>query len=586
MRSLPSRPRATGVRARTPLPAVRGGARARVAWLLFLAVVFSLVVTSARASRHEHYGLDEGLATGEIVSIAEDREGYLWVATFASGVHRFNGQVFERFGLVQGLSSQRVKRIHVARAGQVRLATLEGLFLFEQGRFVRDPRLGAAAIYDVLEARDGSLWLATGDGAVRFRGTEVLRIGVKEGLPMANATALAEGPGGEIWIGTTRGLVRFVAGRMDVWNGGEHGFRDYITRLLVGPKGELWIATDTGVERFDGTRFRRLDLGVEERDLYVLDLVFDRKDRLRIATLGAGVLSWDGERIGQCGIDQGLPSSNVWSLATHQAGGLWIGTEEHGLFLREAGPFELVISAERLSDAVPVDLANAADGGLWVATTGAGAMHIKRSGTVLLSQRSTLPMLQLTYAEGLPSDFVRRLLPSRAGLLVGTKMGLALWDERAVTVLEEKREPYPVRGLVEEPDGRIWLVNKEEGLVRYTRRGSAQGVGDDGPLWQRERFPFAKDPTPASIWSIARSPRDPTGPLWLGATSALYRFDGRGFQRLDARGSPARTGWDSSSLIRRIGCGSAPMKRSASSICASLRQGGPCSAYLVRPGSR
>lgn len=65
--------------------------------LLMLPVVGAPRQTlAASAAGYEHYGASEGLASGEVVSIAEDLEGYLWVATLASGVHRFDGRVFER----------------------------------------------------------------------------------------------------------------------------------------------------------------------------------------------------------------------------------------------------------------------------------------------------------------------------------------------------------------------------------------------------------------------------------------------------------------------------------------------------------
>lgn len=514
-------------------PSRRQSYHAAALLAFLLTACLSARTLAARAPGYERYGADEGLASGEVLSIAEDREGYLWVATFASGVHRFDGRSFERFGPQQGLTSQRVKRIHIDRTGRVRVATLAGLFQFDGERFVQDPRLGDAAIYDVLETRDGAFWFATGEGVVRIWHKEILRLGVSEGLPMANATALAEGVQGEVWLGTTRGLARFQAGRMTVWRRHQAGMtNDYITRLLVDKHGRLWVATDWGVASFDGVSFSTLDLGIGERRLYVLDLVVDRKEDLRIATLGAGVLSWDGTRLGQVGLDQGLPSANVWSLAVSQAGGLWIGTEEHGLVLRDDGPFEPVIASERLAGAVPSHLVHTSDGGLWVATVGAGVVRIGNTSTTLLG-RPTM-MQTLSYKDGLPSDFARRLLPGSAGLWIGTKVGPALWDGHTMTTFDETREPFPVRDMLEDPKGGLWLVNKEQGLVHYSLPAPVPGAPAPAERkWQLERFPLAAEPTPASLWSITGDPR---GHLWLGATSALYRFDGHEFQRWTATG--------------------------------------------------
>lgn len=494
-----------------------------VALFVLLVASFARETNAASASGYERYGASEGLASGEVVTIAEDDDGYLWAATFASGVHRFDGSVFERFDADDGLTSQRVKRIHVDHAGHVRVATLAGLFVFDRGHFVQDPNLGDAAIYDVLETSDGVFWFATGTGLVRIAEGHLLRLGKEDGLPDINTTALAEGPHGEVWIGTTRGLARYDHGRIDAWTTDHPGMkRDYVTRLRVDAIGQLWVATDWGVDRFDGERFHPLDLGVGDRHLYVVDLAVDRQKRLRMATLGAGVLTWDGQRLTQIAPAQGVPSANAWSLAPSHAGGLWIGTGEHGLLLRESGPFDPVVSSDRLGGTVPFALARASDDALLVATVGSGVIRVEETATFLLGQHGSVQTLGAQ--NELPSDYVYRLLPGRAGLWIGTKAGAALWDDRRMTLLDPQRKPWPVRGMVEDDEGRLWIVDKEQGLVRYTL---------DGEVWRMDRFPPSSKPTSTPLWSITRDGR---GQLWLGATSGLYRFDGQQFEYWPAKG--------------------------------------------------
>lgn len=503
-----------------------------VLWLLLW--LFARAAEAARSPGYERYGANEGLASGEVLSVAEDREGYLWAATFASGVQRFDGQAFERFGPEQGLTSLRVKRIYIDRDGEVWVATLSGLFRWQGGRFVRDARLGDVAIFDLLQTRDGAFWFATMDGALRLHDSERLHLGTAQGLPAANATALSEGPAGEVWIGTTRGLARFHQRQLTSFCAprGERPrtcqvalglSNDYVTRLLAERDGTLWLATDWGVAHYAGGRFFSLNLGLGERRIYVLDLLRDHAGRLRIATLGAGVLSWDGVTLRQLGPAQGLPSANVWSLALRESGGLWIGTEEHGLFLREEGAFSPVVSNERLTGAVPAALVRSSDASLWVGTVGAGVFRLQDGPTELLGRPHSAPLVR--YDDGLPSDFVRRLHLGPSGLWIGTKVGAALWRGSVLTVLDERREPFPVRDLAEDRQGALWLVNKEEGLLRYQPISDASST-TDGPRYQRQRFPLADQPTPASLWSMAQ---DTEGRLWLGGTSALYLFEGQAF---------------------------------------------------------
>ena len=504
-----------------------------VLYMCALGLLLTQLAQAARAPGYERYGTSEGLTSGEVVSMAEDAEGYLWVATFTGDLQRFDGQNFEHYSAAHGLTSRRIKRIHIDHTGRLRVATLAGVFVLRGERFEREPALGEVAVYDLLETQDGAFWFATETGAVRTHHEQVLRLGVHDGLPMANATALAEGPSGEVWIGTTRGLARYHHGQLTSFLKDHASLGDdYITRLLTDPRGTLWVATDWGVSSFDGKRFTPLDLGVGARHLYVLDLLLDRHQHLRMATLGAGVLSWDGAKLGQVGLGQGLPSSNVWSLAQSRGGGLWIGTQEQGLLLREHGPFDPVISIGSLTDAVPSALLRTPSNELWVGTVGAGVLRLQNRATVLPDRTPALPAL--TYSKGLPSDVVRHMLATPSGMWLGTAVGAAHWDGHAVTLLDPQRQPWPVRGVLADPDGSMWMVNKEQGLVHYRRspRDSAPG-SQSGAMWSSERFPDAAQPTPASLWS---SVRDRSGVLWLGATSALYRFDGQQFQRVAAAG--------------------------------------------------
>lgn len=484
--------------------------------LLLLLLGLAAPARAASSASFEHYGSSEGLAIGEVVSIAEDHEGYLWVATFTAGVHRFDGRVFERFGFEHGLASRRIKRIHVDRTGRVRIATLNGLYEFDHERFVQDATLGNVGVYDVLETKDGAFWFATDAGVVRSTRGKTLRLGKEDGLPELNATALAEGPHGEVWIGTTRGVCRFENGKIEAWT--QHKAfmnHDYVTRMQVDDRGHLWMATDWGVERFDGQQFHQLDLGAGDRHLYVLDLLFDAQKHLRIATMGAGVLRWDGERISQLGPAQGGPSAHIWSLALSQTGGLWIGTQEHGLVLREAGAFDSVVSLQGLAGAVPRAITRTSEGELIVGTFGVGIVRIDEKKLHLLGVPESLQTMGV--GDGLPSDFITRFLPGTSGTWIGTRAGPAFWDGRQIIALDPAREPWPVRGMYEDAEGNLWTTSKEQGLVRYRRNKDS---------WRMDHFPV-NEQAPVPFWSLVRAPN---GDFWMGATQAIYRFDGKKYQ--------------------------------------------------------
>jgi ligand-binding sensor domain-containing protein len=58
---------------------------------------------------HQAWGLREG-APGAVTSIAQTTDGYLWLAT-PSGLHRFDGNRFERLVPVEGPPLRRVVKV-------------------------------------------------------------------------------------------------------------------------------------------------------------------------------------------------------------------------------------------------------------------------------------------------------------------------------------------------------------------------------------------------------------------------------------------------------------------------------------------
>lgn len=83
-------------------------------------------------------------------------------------------------------------------------------------------------------------------------------LGLKEGIPQSQVSALAQDREGYLWVGTWGGLARF--------NGAEFKsfFREdglpstRIQELLVASDGTLWIATVAGVSRIAGRRLEIL----------------------------------------------------------------------------------------------------------------------------------------------------------------------------------------------------------------------------------------------------------------------------------------------------------------------------------------
>ena len=165
-----------------PLLQPASAMRHRYYMFLCLLMAFSLVTTGyAQDLAFETVSLPSGSAANSIIDIAQDHQGYLWLATY-NGLHRYDGYEVRSFRPVVGdstsLSHRRVESLLVDHTGTLWVGALyAGLNRFDPvtetfTRFQHDPQdstsLSDNAVIALLEDHAGTLWIGTHGGLDRF----------------------------------------------------------------------------------------------------------------------------------------------------------------------------------------------------------------------------------------------------------------------------------------------------------------------------------------------------------------------------------------------------------------------------------
>ncbi len=231
-----------------------------------------------------------------------------------------------------------------------------------------------AFVYDVLEASNGDIWIATWSGANRILGGRLDDIASWQtytventdgGLPNDWVYGLAEGANGEIWLATEGGLARFIDAKWVNWRHddglgasfervsgdiqfqndpaqfsshharqkAEQGLQDvkvaynpnYVISLLVTPSGEVWAGTwGGGLSRFDGKRWQTYTVrdGLPGNHVFALDL--DSNHRIWVGT-SSGLAMFDGANFVHYDRLDGLYSDVVFSIGFGPDGSAWVG---------------------------------------------------------------------------------------------------------------------------------------------------------------------------------------------------------------------------------------------------------------------
>src|SRR5262245_12273999 len=110
------------------------------------------------------------------------------------------------------------------------------------------------AVTDLVQSRDGYLWIATWAGIVRFDGVRFTP--VAEDLPNDHARVLVEGRDGTMWIGLGgTGLVRWRGHVLETLTPA-NGLAGFDVRALVEDEsGRIWAGTENGLSVIDPRPF-------------------------------------------------------------------------------------------------------------------------------------------------------------------------------------------------------------------------------------------------------------------------------------------------------------------------------------------
>ncbi len=393
--------------------------------------------------------------------------------------------------------------------------------------------LPSNSLTNILQTRDGYLWIASFNGLVRFDGVSftIFNERSEPALPTSGIRELAEDADGTLWIGTQGGgVLTYREGRFDVFHA-EYGRRSTILSLLFGEDGEVWV----GVSDFGAYRHREEELSrVEHPDLTdstVRDILRDRAGALWFAAEGQGLVrhhegsfttyttrsglasdavtslyesargelyvgSWEGLNKlvdGRVLTVSELSGIEVYRIYGDEVGNMWLATEQ-GLYSRSAdsGSFERLAKLRGQELGGVSSLAFDHEGSLWLASTANGLFQLKRSKFRNYSIEQGLSTGRM--------NVVRELSPGEywAGADNGT---VNVIQDGEVSTLELPSLPSDlrIRDVYRDPDGSHWITSYA-GLLHLKGSEEVLYTTEDGLPTNQLRSLF----------------KDRRGTLWIG----------------------------------------------------------------------
>jgi diguanylate cyclase (GGDEF)-like protein len=495
-------------------------------------------------------GEPRSLPHDRVAALFEDRQGRLWAGT-QDGLARFNPESNDFTTFRPGRAPNNgsvIKAIVSDGKDGMWLATWGGLQHFQPDtgsftQYVHEPARPASLAGNDLNAlavdRQGGVWAATWPGGLDYLppgGRDFEHRRVDRGSdPNARANivrALQFDRDGTLWIGTEGGVMRWDSRQPWSTRASVASPDSRVTSFHLDREGTLWATTlSAGLLRWDAAAQRFDQYTHNSDDPYSLPgdnlraMLQDRGGMLWIASFTDGIalvnLSSSGfTRYLPYRLDgrHGRANNALLSLGNGPQGTVWVGGNLGvGLFDAARGDVLQRYQADdrpgSLSNNIVYSLYQAPGGTLWVGTAN-GLNRLDRPGG----------KFKVIRFGNTASDFINAIAPGQDGVLwLGTGNSLVRYDtrrERATLYLHDPQDPHSrsVGGtsvVLEDRQGRVWmgsefngggldLLDPASGKFRHLRAGGPEGMIDD---------------------NVTALHEDAEGRLWIGTARGLLQLE-------------------------------------------------------------
>ncbi|HEY4989320.1 MAG TPA: two-component regulator propeller domain-containing protein [Opitutaceae bacterium] len=516
-----------------------------------------------------------GLPTGKIWTIAQDKEGYIWIST-QKGPFRFDGREFKQYPIYPSADKPHSSDRPPPSGNGASDAPVVGESTGAWDRQAFAALASAQFIgfkepsHPFLAASDGVLWFGSADGWTRKLGDQAIDTDNQDAH--GPVTSLYEDRENRVWIGTAGHGVFY-------WSGGRaNSFPDpelqRLTILSVAEdrSGGIWVATPQGLYCYD-PQFRRKEVVL--RGVQTNALLSDSRGVIWAATNGIGLVRFEDGVSATLRKADGLANDEVTTVFEDAEGSLWAGTAD-GLSQLTDVKFPVFTDKEGLITGASLAVSASRQGGIWLATIG-GATHFDGKTAVNFRALARFPdtylrrIFEARNGDIYVSDGLRNIA-TLSGARVSAVYPSNIWPEAFaeddISVLasvgpdiyrikEGKLEPYSfegtppllnwVNGLCVARNGTIWagtnngLFRIKDGTFRQwtAAKGLLSGqvnfVMEDfeGVIWagSPEGLVRIKDDTLATIGAKAGLPDarifaivpDNLGNFWLDSGSGFLR---------------------------------------------------------------
>ncbi len=455
-----------------------------------------------------NYSTESGLAQSQIRSIAQDKNGYLWLGTLA-GLSKYDGKKFVNYSIQNGLINNQIFSLAPDRYIGLWIGTLGGLNYFDGEKFKSYPfkeDMADNIVNAIAQDNNGNLWLATdGGGVCKFNKSKFEYFTEENGIANNNVRAVCLDDKGLIWFGTKNGIC-FYDGKefktLDTTIAQPHN----VSHIFMDKHKKLWFSTfGEGVYYYDGKTFKNYSESDGLINNWIRSAIEDSDGNIWLASK-FGLSRFDSKTFMKFTEAEGLPVDNTNIVFEDKERNIWIGSDGKGLckFLGET--FTYLTTKNDLSSNVVLSILEDKDKNLWFSTFGKGIT--KKEGSVTIKYSAD---------EGLNNNTIWASLKDKNDhLWFCTSDGISMFDGKKFKNygVDDGLSAKIVYSICQDHSGNLWF-------------GTTKGVSMfDGT--QFKNYINGIDNIGSDVKSIAE---DKNNRLWFATKNGLYKLENSAFTK-------------------------------------------------------
>ena len=528
--------------------------------IAFIILLVAKFTAFAQSYNFRTFGVEDGLAQSQVLSMCQDRFGNIWFGTNGGGVSKYDGNKFTTISESDSLANNVVFSITELKNGNLVFGTNAGISIYNGKTFLNLTEkngLPNNRVYKILEDVSRTVWVGTAKGVCKLEDNKIIPFSKDTLLNKSSIWTIYEDKLNNIWFGALyNGVIRYTvsSAKFKYFNTAQ-GLQNNIIRsisqdvegnIIIGTQGginkinkldiiesvniplninvcfagiisdrrnNLWFATNEGIYQYNGFMCRKFK---EENGLInnaLSSILIDREGNIWFGTFGSGAVRFEGLEFKYYTKKDSLPGEYITALYQDSKKNVWMGIQDYGVIqFKNKGFVNYRLNRKNPENSLSDNQVNAIEednnGNIYFGT---------EEG---ISEFDGKKFRRYLTKDGLINTVVYSVLKDKKGLMwFGTRGGLCyLKDGKFVNIdvvnsIKTDRTFSPIYNIYENDNGDLWL-GTNEGVIKYDHKIAVHYTKSNGFTDRR-------------VLSVTK---DNNGFLWFGTDEGAFYFNNEKFE--------------------------------------------------------